>query len=334
MSVGPSVVLAMLAFALVALAALVATTRTAARRPRVLCLMYHRVVPRATWEGLRGAERIFSMPEDAFDAQMGWLRAAGWSFVDAAVVAAFARGEVMLPDRSTLVTLDDGCASVHAHAMPVLRRHGAMAVAFITTDPESAIFRESGEGERRMSDDEIRELAAADVTIGSHAVSHRPLSAMSEDEIRRELEDSKRTLEGILGRPIDSFAVPANWYDARVLRIAHEVGYAAVYCSLPGTVRRGAGAFPLPRINVEGHLDLDGFARTLSPVFIAQRLLVMTLRAWPKRVVGPRTWTLLRDKVFPWVGGHWLSPSRMAAVAVAIVVLGLVLAVGWLLATG
>ena len=323
---------AALAVVLAALAAFAAQARSAARRPRVLCLMYHRVIPRAVWEGLRGAERIFSMPEDAFDAQMGWLRASGWSFVDAAAVAALARGEAALADRSVLVTLDDGCASVHARALPILQRHGAKAVAFVTTDPESAIFRESGEGERRMSDDEIRELAAAGVTIGSHAVSHRPLSAMSDDEIRSELEDSKRTLERVTGRPVEDFAVPANWYDARVLRIARDAGYAAVYCSLPGTVRRGAGAFPLPRINVEGHLDLDGFARTLSPLRIAQRRLVMTLRAWPKRVVGPRTWTMLREKVFPWVGGHWLSPSRMGAL-LAIALGALVLAsVGWLIA--
>ena len=58
----------------------------------------------------------------------------------------------------------------------------------------------------------------------------------------------------------------------------------------------------------------------------------MTLRAWPKRVVGPRTWTMLREKVFPWVGGHWLSPSRMGAL-LAIALGALVLAsVGWLIA--
>ena len=303
----------------------------AARRPRVLCLMYHRVAPRESWEALRGTERVFTLPEDAFDAQMGWLRERGFDFVGAGDVARFARGVASLPDRSVLVTIDDGCASAHARMLRILSRHGARAVLFVTTDPASAIFR-LDETERRVSDEEIRELEAGGVEIGSHAVSHRPLSAMDEAQIRRELLDSKREMERVLGKPVVHFAVPANWYDERVLRIAREVGYESVFCSRPDSLRRGSGAFGIPRVNIEGHLGLAGFAHAVSPAGIAQRRLVMALRGLPKRVFGPRVWAVLRGSVFRVVGGQRLSPSRMAAAAAVAVALGLALAVGWLLA--
>ena len=330
MSVGPLLAVALLACVVVAISAFGAALRGAARRPRVLCLMYHRVVPRSVWEKLRGTERIFSMPSDAFEAQIRWLQAHGWTFSDSRAVAAYARGSLDLPDRSVLLTVDDGCASVHAQILPVLRREAARAVAFVTTDPGSAIFRESGEGERRVSDDEIRQLLAGGVEIGSHAVSHRPLSAMPDEEIRRELGESKQVLERVTGRPVVQFAVPANWYDDRVLRIAREVGYEAVYCSRPGTVERGAGAFGIPRLNVEGHLDLAGFERMLSPVRIAQRRLVMAVRGWPKRLVGPRAWTVVRERLFPYVGGHWLSPSRMGTALALVVAACLLATLCWL----
>jgi len=313
------------------LAAWAVAALQAARRPRVLCLMYHRVAPRESWEALRGTERVFTLPEDAFDAQMGWLRERGFRFVSADDVARFARGEGSLPDRSVLVTIDDGCASACARMLPILRRHGARAVLFVTTDPASAIFR-LDETERRVSDEEIRELEAGGIEIGSHAVSHRPLSAMDEAQIRRELADSKQELERVLGAPVLHFAVPANWYDERVLRIAREVGYESVFCSRPDSLRRGSGAFGIPRVNIEGQLGEAGFAHALSPSGIAQRRLIMSARALPKRIFGPRVWTVLRASVFRVIGGQRLSPSRMAAAAAVAVVLGLVLAVGWLLA--
>lgn len=314
----------LVAFALAALAA--------ATRPRVLCLMYHRVASRESWEALRGGERLFTLPDDAFDAQLGWLRERGYRLVGAGDVARFARGEGRLEDRSVLLTIDDGCVSAHTRMLPILRRHGAQVILFVTTDAASAVFRDAGAGERRLTDAEIRELAAAGVEIGSHAVSHRPLSAMHEEEIRRELVDSKRELERVTGAPVRYFAVPANWFDARVLRIARETGYEAVFCSRPGTVRHGGGAFGIARVNVEGGLDLEGFARALSPAGIAQRRLVMALRGLPKRLVGPRVWTALRESALGRAGGHWLSPSRMAAAAAIAVGAGLLATLGWLLA--
>jgi len=300
----------------------------ASRRPRVLCLMYHRMVPRAQWGGLRGLDRIFSVPTEELDAQLGWLAAEGFRFVAAADVAAFARGDASLGDRSILLTVDDGCLSARTGLLPLLRKHGVSAILFVTTDAASGIFEG---GERRLSDDEIRELCAGGVEIGSHAVSHRPLSAMDESGIRRELGDSKRQLEAITGRPVRHFAVPSNWYDDRVLRIAAEVGYESVFCSLPGTVRPGGGAFGLPRLNVEGSLDLAGFRKAISPLAIAQRRLVLQLRGLPKRLVGPTGWTRLRRVVFRHVSAERFSPSRMAGAGIVVVALGLGLALAMLL---
>lgn len=303
----------------------------AAGTPRVLCLMYHRVVPRSAWSALRGTERVFALPEEELAGQLRWLREQGYAFVTAADVAAFARGEAAAPERAVLVTVDDGCESAHAHILPVLRREGGCGILFVTTDPASHIFQL---GERRVTDDELRALVAGGMEIGSHAVSHRPLSAMDEAGIRRELAESKQELERVTGRPVRHFAVPANWYDGRVLRIAREVGYESVFCSRPDTVRAGSGAFGIPRLNVEGHLDLAGFARALSPAGIAQRRLVLFLRGLPRRALGPVAWTRLRQGVFRRVRGDWLSPTRMARALAASVGVGLLVALGWLLARG
>jgi peptidoglycan/xylan/chitin deacetylase (PgdA/CDA1 family) len=325
---GAVVALAAVALAGAGLASWLVAWRAAARRPRVLCLMYHRAAPREATARLRGTERLFTVAEEELSAQLGWLRERGWRFVAAEDVAAHARGERALPDRSLLLTIDDGCASVRGSMLPILQRHDARAALFVTTDPESAVFR-IGAGERRLSDGELRELAAAGVEIGSHAVSHRALSALDEAEIRSELLDSKRELERVLGRPVRHFAVPANWYDDRVLRLAREVGYTAVWCSWPGTVAARSGAYPIPRLNVDGGQDLGDFERALSPAGIAARRLALVLRALPKRLVGPRAWSAVRRHLLRGALADWLSPRRMAAAAGVLAAAGLVLAAAW-----
>ncbi len=300
----------------------------AARRPRVLCLMYHRVSTREAWNRASGLERIFTLPDDALEAQIAWLEASGHRFVDADSVVAHARGEIVLEDRSVLLTVDDGCASGHRHILPVLCRHSARAIFFVTADPASAVFSTGDRDERRMSDAELREIVAAGNDIGSHALTHRALSALSDQEVRSELEESKRRLEAAIGVPVVHFAAPANFFDARVLRIAGEVGYASVFCSYPGVVARGAGAMPLPRLNVDGDLDLAGFRRALSPRALAGRRLMLALRGLPKRLVGPRAWLVVRNAALRGPMVRWMSPRRMSLAVVLCAAIVLMLGIG------
>ncbi len=60
----------------------------------------------------------------------------------------------------------------------------------------------------------------------------------------------------------------------------------------------------------------------------------MLLRGLPKRLLGPRRWTSLRRGVLGGVGGHWLSPSRMATALLVAVSVGTLAALGWLLYPG
>lgn len=59
-----------------------------------------------------------------------------------------------------------------------------------------------------MSEAHIGEAADAGMVIGSHSVSHRVMSKLSVDEQRREIRDSLQFLEGVIGRPVETFCYP------------------------------------------------------------------------------------------------------------------------------
>jgi peptidoglycan/xylan/chitin deacetylase (PgdA/CDA1 family) len=299
------------------------------RRPRVVCLMYHRFCTPEEYDRAVGTERIFKLPVDRFDRQIAWLKQKGYAFVSPEQVARFTLGEQDLPQPAVMITFDDGSLSVHDLALPVLRRHEAAGMAFVTTDPTSYVFQSGDGGQRRMTDDELRDLAGT-IQVGSHAVTHRPLRALSEEDICQELSESRRQLETVLGTPVEYLAIPGNWFDERVMRVAREVGYRAVWCSNPGSVQVGAGNYALCRINVEGPLTLPRFISAIGPIGIAQRQMVAWVKRMPSRLLGPRFWLPLRKLLLACIPGRYVSTGRMIAALGVFVAVALGV-VAWLL---
>jgi peptidoglycan/xylan/chitin deacetylase (PgdA/CDA1 family) len=108
---------------------------------------------------------------------------------------------------------------------------------------------------RAMSWDEIREMSAAGVELGSHAVSHRRLAALSAAELEHELGHSKKRLEEETGKAVTALAYPfggRNAFDDRVVTLARQLGYRIATTYIPGVNRAGRlDPFALVRQHVE-----------------------------------------------------------------------------------
>ena len=97
-----------------------------------------------------------------------------------------------------------------------------------------------------MTWDELLEYAERGVTISSHGVSHAHLSQLSDDDLRRELVDSKAELEDRLRAPCTDFAYPYGEHDERVRRFVRVAGYERAY----GLVADGADTYALRRVDL------------------------------------------------------------------------------------
>ena len=105
--------------------------------------------------------------------------------------------KLRLPDRSVVLTFDDGFKDCYTVVAPHLRQRNLPAAVFIIT--ERAFGRFVPKGESFMSWDQIRELAAAGIEIGSHGCSHLPLPELSLEEVTKELTESRAMLESNVG---------------------------------------------------------------------------------------------------------------------------------------
>lgn len=240
-------------------------------RPCVRVLTYHRFE-----DELRSP---FSVDPRVFEHQMRWLREAGLAASPDKVEALLA-GRVDR-EKSVLVTMDDGDPSVHRHAFRTLTQHRIPAIAFV-------IAGKIG-GREHMSAAELRELADAGVTIGSHSMTHRSMPSLSDRELAAEVEDSKKVLEDVIGKSVDAFAYPYGTrrdFDARCGAALKRAGYALAFTSQHGPVRIGADPFFLPRVKVESG-DPDWlFRAACSGALDAWRIVDATL-SWTQRAQSP-----------------------------------------------
>jgi peptidoglycan/xylan/chitin deacetylase (PgdA/CDA1 family) len=178
---------------------------------------------------------------------------------------AFLDGREALPQRSVVITIDDGYESTYSHALPALRRHGFPATVFVYTD-----FVGAGDA---LSWAQLRELVASGLfEIGAHSKTHRNLTERSaretEVQYRREIDNelraSRALLEKQLGIRVRFFAMPFGDANGWVIDALERQDY-----KLAATVTPGGNAFfgdrlMLRRTMVMGDHDLAAFRQTLQ----------------------------------------------------------------------
>jgi len=124
-----------------------------------------------------------------------------------------------------LLTFDDGHISNYTLAFPCLLEYNLFACFFLICD----FIDRPGFLSREM----MLEMSKHGMDFGSHGLTHRFFTELTDKELYRELEFSKKRLEDILGKPILNLSCPGGRFDRRVIHFAFGLGYNAIYTSVP-----------------------------------------------------------------------------------------------------
>lgn len=220
---------------------------------RIPVLMYHRV-----GDAHNDWERKYCVDAARFAEHMHILKASGWQAVSIGDFFGWLNGGAHLPDKSFLLTFDDGFLGVHQHAAPVLAAIGWPATVFLVSkligkrDTWCETHNPSGVTYPLMDATHIRELRTQGFSFHSHTRLHKDLPTLEDDALRDQLAGSRNDLQILLGETVDYLAYPYGHYDERVLNAAQEAGYSAAFSVQPGFNRRNIDRFRLRRLDVFG----------------------------------------------------------------------------------
>lgn len=122
-----------------------------------------------------------------------------------------------------------------------------------------------------LSWNELKELAANGIEIGSHTVTHPILTHVSGEEAAREIESSRRIIEEKLRIPVRHFAYPNGEFtdfSPEVQRCVEAAGFRSACTTVRGINRLSEDRFALKRIN-GARASLRALVRTMAEGMVA-----------------------------------------------------------------
>jgi biofilm PGA synthesis lipoprotein PgaB len=138
-----------------------------AKEQNFLVLNYHDIV------GAEGAKPPFNSMDvsvDHLEEQLAWLKKNGYNIVGVQNVLDAAAGKDTLPDKSVLLTFDDGYESFYTHVFPILKKHHYSAtVSLVGAWMDGNLATYNGT-KPLLNWNQVREMVQSGlVEIGSHS---------------------------------------------------------------------------------------------------------------------------------------------------------------------
>lgn len=201
---------------------------------RLTILMYHRVAPPPADTH---HPKNFVTPSRLRE-QIDGLLSSGYEAVTFARWMNYRAHRSTVPRLPFIVTFDDGYADFD-EAWPILRALGVPATVFLVGSRIGGTNDWDRQEPRAVLLDAVRikSLEAEGVEFGGHGYAHVPLTHVSPNEARTDIEHCRAALVSLLAKPPEVFAYPYSNQNARVRRLVHDAGFR---CAVRGKGRLNA----------------------------------------------------------------------------------------------
>ena len=214
-------------------------------------LYYHSVLPDAE---VTTHNEVTISPEKLKEELM-IVKELGYTTITISELTDYLNNNKPIPEKSILITFDDGYTDNYVHAFPILKELNMKATIFmIASQVDSGYY---------MSTSQLKEMSDYGLDIESHTNNHVYLDKLSYDEQLKELKDSKEKLEKILGKEVTSIAYPYGNYNEDTKKATVDAGYTLAFTTNKGLAKRTNNKVELNRIYVSSNYSLDLFKERL-----------------------------------------------------------------------
>jgi len=203
-------------------------------------IMYHRIDEDARISKL-------SVSPESFRRQMSFLKRLHYNVVrleDLPDLVASGR----IPYKTIAITFDDGYENNYTRAYPILKKEGLPATIFICPK----LIGKDG----YLTWKQLIEMSESNVvSIGSHTMSNKYLSALQEARLSVEISDSKDAIEARIKKEVTSFSYPLGGFNDLVRSKVIKSGYKIALATNPGKDYPKHDLFAMKRVRISRTSD-------------------------------------------------------------------------------
>jgi peptidoglycan/xylan/chitin deacetylase (PgdA/CDA1 family) len=209
-----------------------------------------------------------------FTAHLSYLRDNGYNVIALdQMIDGLRRGED-LPEKSVVITFDDGYSSIYSTAFPLLQSFDYPFTLFLSTEPIDNMQQ------NYMNWDQVREMANAGVIIANHMVDHPYMLERRENEndaqrlqrLRSDLLSAEQRIQEETGQSHRYLAYPYGEYDAQIKSLLQDLEFVGL-AQNSGAVGADSDFLALPRFplaSIYANLDTASTKFSTLPFTVSQ----------------------------------------------------------------
>lgn len=239
----------------------------AASDQRVPILMYHSISDDP--ESASHPYYHINTAPAVFADQMRFLSENGYTVVDLKTLKNLFGTNEKITKKNAVITFDDGYGDFHSNAFPVLQKYHFPATVFL---PTAFIGNQQNKlrGKRHLTWSQVSELSNRGIRFGSHTITHPELSRLNNEVVEYEISESKKTIEGMIGKEIDTFSYPFRFPDGNnqfiedLRRLLQQHGYQCGVSTRIGTTSMDDDRYFSRRVPINSEDDIAFFQAKLE----------------------------------------------------------------------
>lgn len=175
--------------------------------------------------------KLFSNQEN-FEENVKTLLDAGYTFITLEDLYKYNKGEISLPEKVIIITMDDGWSGCYTEAYNVLKKYNVPATIFIVNELVGTTDYFTWEQAKEMYDSGL-------VKIHCHGYSHIDYSNVSKEKLINDYTKSHKEIEKQLGEKIQKImAYPAGKSSQNSIEWLKEAGFEVQVQTKYGTVNK------------------------------------------------------------------------------------------------
>lgn len=196
---------------------------------KIPILIYHNFRTPIPYEA--DTYKLFSSQEN-FDENVKTLLNAGYTFITLEDLYQYNKGQIGLPEKVMIITMDDGQIGCYTDAFPVLKKYQVPATIFIVNQLVGTEDYFSWEQAKEMYDTGL-------VKIHCHGYHHSEYSSVGKEKLVSDYTKSHQEIETYMGEKVQKImAYPAGNSSESAIKWLKEIGFEIQVQTKYGTVNK------------------------------------------------------------------------------------------------